>query len=48
MECPHCQKELPALPCAHCGQLALPDAAYCHHCGLALPAPAGEAPKLLT
>jgi hypothetical protein len=48
MDCPHCQKELPALPCASCGQPALPEANYCHHCGLALPAPEGEPPKLLT
>jgi hypothetical protein len=45
MECPHCQKELPALPCASCGQPVLPEAKYCHHCGLALPAPGGEPPK---
>jgi RNA polymerase subunit RPABC4/transcription elongation factor Spt4 len=45
MECPHCQKELPALPCAHCGQLALsgpegepPKWLTCTSCGrLALP-----------
>ena len=48
MECPHCQQELPALPCATCGQKALPGAAFCHHCGHELPAPEGEPPKLLT
>ncbi|MEW5912519.1 MAG: zinc ribbon domain-containing protein [Thermodesulfobacteriota bacterium] len=48
MECPHCKQELPALPCATCGQKALPGAAFCHHCGHELPAPEGEPPKLLT
>ena len=48
MDCPHCQKELPALPCHSCGRPALADAAFCHHCGMALPAPGGEPPKLLT
>jgi len=48
MECPHCSQELPALPCAHCGQKALVGAAFCHHCGHELPAPEGEEPKLLT
>ncbi|MBU1274411.1 MAG: hypothetical protein KJ720_03475 [Proteobacteria bacterium] len=48
MECPHCQQELPALPCATCGQKALTGAAFCHNCGHQLPAPEGEPPKLLT
>lgn len=48
MECPHCNQELPALPCATCGQKALPGAAFCHHCGHELPAPEGEPPQLLT
>ncbi|RJX29097.1 MAG: hypothetical protein C4525_15125 [Desulfarculus sp.] len=48
MECPHCKQELPALPCATCGQKALPGASFCHHCGHELPAPEGEPPKLLT
>ena len=48
MQCPHCSQELPALPCAHCGQKALTGAAFCHNCGHELPAPEGEEPKLLT
>lgn len=48
MECPHCQQELPALPCATCGQKALTGAAFCHNCGHELPDPGIEPPKLLT
>lgn len=48
MDCPHCQKPLPALECPACQRPALAGAAFCHHCGQALPAPEGQPPLLLT
>ncbi|KMY68713.1 hypothetical protein AAU61_03615 [Desulfocarbo indianensis] len=46
MDCPHCQKELPALTCESCGRKALAGADFCHHCGHQLTG--SEEPKLLT
>ncbi|MCB2186664.1 MAG: zinc ribbon domain-containing protein [Deltaproteobacteria bacterium] len=48
MQCPHCEKELPGQTCEACGQLALPGAGFCHHCGHELPPAPGEERKLLT
>lgn len=47
MDCPHCTKELPSQPCPACERPALTGAAFCHHCGHELPAPAAEPPKLI-
>lgn len=47
MECPTCKQVFDPIPCPKCGGKALAGALHCHHCGLALPDPGGQPPKLL-
>jgi len=36
MKCPHCEKEIPGVPCPKCGETILETANYCMACGARL------------
>lgn len=36
MKCPHCEKEIPGLPCPRCGETVFETANYCMACGAPL------------
>jgi uncharacterized OB-fold protein len=36
MKCPHCEKEIPGVPCPRCGETVFETANYCMACGAPL------------
>jgi hypothetical protein len=36
MKCPHCDKEIPGVPCPRCGETVFENANYCMACGAPL------------
>ncbi|MCF8144024.1 MAG: zinc ribbon domain-containing protein [Deltaproteobacteria bacterium] len=36
MKCPHCEKEIPGVPCPRCGETVFETANYCMACGTPL------------
>ncbi len=42
MKCPHCEKEIPGLPCPQCGAVTPVGANYCMKCGLSIGQDTGD------
>jgi len=42
MKCPHCEKEIPGLPCQQCDEVNPEEADYCMKCGSPLEQDSGD------